>query len=290
MSTRARRRSAAIAEQEELSAPAERLDLTGLHRAIERMAISQKPFKAPTFDGTGDVELYITQFADVVQANAWSERHAVLHLRAHLDSTAKECGRGTTVAEINTALRARFGTTSRQAKDKLMQLSKSTKTGMHEHATEVQRLVGLAFPTLPALDQEALSLDYFNRSMDNKALQRHMLALRPANVAEAVQAAEEFATVGGNERAGRSQAMHVGDEGVTTALAALTEAVQTQSALLTQLVMNAASTGVAGSPVTSKPSKPARKLACYQCGGPHLKRQCPQLVSHSGNGQGPAQH
>jgi len=161
---------------------------------------------------------------------------------------------------------------------------------MHEHATEVQRLVGLAFPTLPVLDKETLSMDYFTRSLDNKAIQRHMLAIKPASVAEAVQAAEDFVTVSGSERGNRSQVMHVDDEGVDSTyakgLATLTEAVQAQTALLMQLVLQTTSVGATSSQAVSKP---VRKLACYQCGGAHFKRNCPLVNKQPGNGRGPAQ-
>jgi len=127
-----------------------------------------------------------------------------------------------------------------------------------------------------------------------------MLALRPANVAEAVQAADEFITVGGGERPNKSLIMNVEDEGMhsecSKGIASLTEAVQAQTALLTQLVLRTAGMGVASSQTAGMGatsshgnSKPARKLTCYQCGGPHLKRQCPQVLMQSGNGQGPAQ-
>ena len=45
-------------------------------------------FKAPKYDGTDDVEMFITQFREVPDANGWTDRSAILHLNEVLKDGA----------------------------------------------------------------------------------------------------------------------------------------------------------------------------------------------------------
>lgn len=66
--------------------PTEQLVIT-----LERLTPpSRFSLKAPTFNGSGDVELFIEQFEDVAEANSWLVREAFLHreLTAHMDERA----------------------------------------------------------------------------------------------------------------------------------------------------------------------------------------------------------
>ena len=55
---------------------------------------SRSNFKAPQYQGEGDVDLFITQFRDVALANEWSSQESTLHLRSALTGKAIGCGRG----------------------------------------------------------------------------------------------------------------------------------------------------------------------------------------------------
>ena len=79
-----------------------------LRRDRQRPQLPQQPvpqqqenFKAPEFNGTGSVEVFIRQFLDVAEANTWGERATVLHLRRALKEEARDCaGASNTMAEI----------------------------------------------------------------------------------------------------------------------------------------------------------------------------------------------
>ena len=248
---------------------------------------SKEMFRAPTYSGEGDVELFIKQFNDVASANGWSEGQQTLHLRTQLQGAAQGCGRGACKAEIIEDLRARFGVTCRQAKDRLSGLKRGARQSLHELCTEVARMVELGFPTLPRVDQDSLVLDYFLRAVDNRALQRHMLAIRPRTPMEAVKAAEEFFTACGPEKA-YARAMPVEldlgkvELGATHQLQrdfeGLANMMREQTALLTKLV---------GSLEDRRPARRnggSGSVACFECGGPHLKRNCPRVGTRQGNG------
>ena len=53
-------------------------------------------FRAPTYSGEGDVELFLAHFDDVAVANRWGGQATLLHLRAHLEGSARACGAGRT--------------------------------------------------------------------------------------------------------------------------------------------------------------------------------------------------
>ena len=72
----------------------------------------REAFRAPTFNGDGDIELFLGQFEDVASANHWGEQAALLHLRSHLEGAAKACGQARTRRQVEDALRARFGLSS----------------------------------------------------------------------------------------------------------------------------------------------------------------------------------
>ena len=89
-------------------------------------------FRAPTYSGDGDVELFLGQFSDIAVANRWGEQAALLHLRSHLEGTARACGAGQSRDRVEDALRARFGLSQRQARDRLVNLKRDSKATLHE--------------------------------------------------------------------------------------------------------------------------------------------------------------
>ena len=283
-----------------------------LIQALRRSGVSthRDTFKAPTFMGEGDVELFLRQFDDVAAANGWTEGQQTLHLRAQLSGPAQSCGRGLTKAEIVEDLRARFGLTARQAKDRLAHLKRGARQSLHDLCSDITRLVGLGFPTLPRADQDTMAMDYFLRAVDSKALQRHMLAIRPETPREAVVAAEEFFGYNTLDYTS-SRAMPVDTEGTTAdqldyipsrakpvdikgtttpaedhlqkTLVSFSNILQSQSTLLTKLLQ---SLGDGRSNLREAPSN-FRKVECFECGGPHYKRSCPNVRSQQRTFGGP---
>lgn len=245
-------------------------------------------FRAPEFDGTQDVELFIRQFQDVAAANNWDAQATLLHLRKALVNRANDCGDGVDAAAIFAALRLRFGITPRQARDKLRYLAKDGRQSWHEFGATVERLINIAYPDLPAANRAELALDNFGRGIDNRALQRHLLAVPPANIPAAVRIAEEFMQVAGSSVKQRLNAVdHV--EETTSVIqdgamatrnqpdkfAELLEAVRRNTDAISKLME-----GTVGQPANNRPGKPARLgLRCYNCGGPHFKRDCPKPIT-----------
>ena len=116
----------------------------------------------------------------------------MLHLREVLKDTATDCGKAENVEAIIGALRARFGMSVREARTKLAVLKRDYKITLQEHASEVERLVGIAYEDLPPRHREQMALDTFHSSLGNAYLQRHLLAVPTPNLEMAVRAGNDY--------------------------------------------------------------------------------------------------
>ena len=105
-------------------------------------------FKAPKYNGQGDIEYFISRFEEITDANEWEPGAAPLHLRDSLGESAEDCGRAANGQTIYAALRARFGMSPREARLRLSKLRKYFRTSLQEHVAEVERLVNIAYGDL----------------------------------------------------------------------------------------------------------------------------------------------
>lgn len=271
--------------------------ITALTQALQ---LAGRPsFKPPSFSGEEDVELFLKQFGDVAEANRWSALERTLHLRSQLSGDAHSCGQGEDWQEIAEDLRARYGLTRGRARDMLSGMQLKTGQNVHKQAAEITRLVALAFPILPEGDQRAMALDYFNRSWESKGVQQHLLAVRPTSMREAVRATEDFLSIQSSGPRPRAHAVEpMEDESTPTGqmeagLAALAEAIHSQTTLLQQVVLQMGQRQMTYLPPPAQIQD--QQLKCYECGGPHYKRNCPSRrpasnqTQQAGNGRGPAQ-
>ena len=247
--------------------------------------------RPPTFNGEGDLTLFLKQFEDVADANGWTRVQRTLHLRSQLAGDAQGCGHGDNYQEIVDDLHARFGVSRRQARDRLAALKMRAGQSIHSQAAEVSRMVKVAFPTLADADQRAMALEYFTRAWESKSIQRHLLAVAPITMKEAVQAMEEYLAVSGPDQNPRAMPVEQTElpaqpSVLEASLKAMAEAVTQQTLLLKQVLDK----------VEQKAAK--QQKGCFKCGGPHMQRDCPQngkqpsttaKATAAENGEGPAQ-
>lgn len=60
---------------------------------------------------------------------------------------------------------------------RLNTLRRKALLSVQEHATEVKKLVGLAYAKMPEEYQQYMALETFRNTLDNAYLQRHLLAV-----------------------------------------------------------------------------------------------------------------
>lgn len=148
--------------------------------------------ETPTFSGTGDVEFFIQKFTDVADISNWDHRVSLLKLREALQGKAEDCARGDNIDVILQSLRMRFGTSPAEANSRLAGLRRSKNTGLQEYATEVERLVMLANPEMPATYRHALALRTFKSTLGHSALQQHMLLAPIQTIEDAIRIGNDF--------------------------------------------------------------------------------------------------
>lgn len=225
--------------------------------------------KPPQFSGATDIELFLDQFEDVARINRWSSDEYLLHLKLSLTDKAAECSRGSTTPEIQDSLRNRFGISQRQAREGLRNLRKTNKQSVHELSSEIKRLIKLAYPNLDEETKEEMALEAFLQALDNRAIKRHLLATPAFTLNEAVQKADDYLQVG-EQIPARVTAVQdttptiqsIGVQQLQEMMTGFQSLLKQQTELLTQMSTRS----------TTKPP-----IKCYECGGPHLKRNCPRL-------------
>ena len=222
--------------------------------------------RPPSFNGEGDLSLFLKQFDDVADANQWTLVQRTLHLRSQLTGDAQGCGHGDSYIEIVEDLHARFGVTKRQARDRLAALKMRANQSIHSQAAEVSRLVTVAFPTLADADRRPMALEYFTKAWESKTVQRHLLAVAPTTLKGAVQAMEEYLAVSGSEQTMRAMPVEQTEaelpaqpSALEVSLKAMAEAVIQQTVLLQQVLER----------IGQRSNK--QQKGCFKCGVPHMQ-------------------
>lgn len=80
------------------------------------------------FRGDCDVEQFIKEFQDIATIAEWLAPVRLLQLRSCMTEPAKSYAIGEDVQQIYQALRARFGMTARDVKDKLQSMRRDGRT------------------------------------------------------------------------------------------------------------------------------------------------------------------
>jgi hypothetical protein len=243
--------------------------------------------KAPSYNGEGDVELFVGQFEDVCQANGWSDRQALLHLRSHLSGAAAACGGSQSIRDALDALRARFGMTEPQAKEHLRSVKRDPTKALQEEAWEIARVVEIGYPRMNLADRERIAIDIVLDWLDNHSLRVHLLATKHTTLAATLEEIElhQATTRKGGRGLANIRAVSL-EENAEDPLLTLTLNIERQTAMLTVLLKTLMEKPRVEPPQESRVRMP---LACFQCGGPHMRKECPQVNHNQGNAKRPAQ-
>ena len=293
-------------EGEEQEIPQAEGDVAALMRVLRGAGRQYRP---PQYDGRTDVELFIQQFHDVRAANGWDNAAALLHIRSCLVGDAVDCGSGATANEIQTSLRARFGLSERQARDRLSSLQKGQSQSLQALSVETERLVAVAYPGVAVAVRTTLAMDAFTRALNDTGLKRHLLLANAATLTETVRCAEEFLQVSGRADrqrvAGRPlnmaaavvstepKAVSSSAPASSEQVSELTQVIQRLDKLTTLLEQQSRQYQNRGAASHSNTQQwPRKPIQCYGCGENHRVRDCPNSPAtsqQSGNGQGPRQ-
>lgn len=163
--------------------------------AQQRTQQLQETLQAPIYDGTTDVEDFIDLFSHLAHRLDWPHDLYVLKLKTSLTGQAAECGRPGDIAEIYTALRARFGITAAEAKRRLLAMKSGQTDGLRKLADNIKKLTDLAYPDVAQGARATLALDQFKRCVSTD-LSIFMVSRPPLSLNEAVQICGEYTSAG----------------------------------------------------------------------------------------------
>lgn len=266
--------------------PTDRL-IDAISASMSKHTASKDKFKAPKFAGDTNVELFIRQFSDVGEANGWNERTSLLHLRGSLEKSAVECGSGDSVEEIFTSLRACYGLTVRQARDKLANMTRSPGQTLFQLGVQIENHTRIAFPDLQHKHQSIFAMETFRRAVADTALIRHLLAVPCHTVRELVRVSEEFCQAGAGASATGSQAP------MTPDMKSLADIIDRNTVAMSQLVSKDTKSDGATSSYNARPTMKsgiktnrAGQSHCFNCGSrDHWKSECTKPAGNADRSQ-----
>ena len=152
---------------------------------LKSIRSTMRQVEPPVFNGTGDVENFLTQFREVAELNRWSTGEYALHLQLSLKGSAQECCEMDMPHDIEHHLRAKFGPKIRQARDQLKTLRQGPQQSTRELGTQARRLVRAAYPNWCPRDVEELALEAFIQALRCKTARQYLLALTIRDINEA---------------------------------------------------------------------------------------------------------
>lgn len=150
--------------------------MNSLVKALKKIN-HKSSFKSPRMNGTTKyVNYFISQFADIAEANEWNDTACPLHLRESFKGKTNGCGQEDSMELIFGRLRSQFGMSTREATLPFTNLKRDFKTTLSEHATEVKKLIKIAYltTTYHYLIRQRIIMDVFKNTINNNCLQRHL--------------------------------------------------------------------------------------------------------------------
>ena len=180
------------------------------------------------------------------------------------------------------ALRSKYEISKREARTRLAHLKRDTKLLLREHATTVKKLVEAAYADLPQDHRVEMTLELFCSSINNAYLQRNLLAIKPQDLDEAVEAGTEYLQIQPSHNSGFSKRQV--DEETTPTQVQSNQTKPSELVLLMQAIQRL-TTKLAGLKDTHKAPVPesTKKHVCWKCGNEgHFQRDC-KLPTQSGN-------
>ena len=262
--------------------------LERITRTLELLTVQQAPrprvkVDPPTFDGTGDVELFIRQLSDVAAVCEWPDDIVLLQLRNCLRDKAIDCGRANNVDTVIQALQMRFGTSASEAQALLANVRRDHRTSLQEYASYVSRLVNLANPELPIDYRQTMTLRTFKSTLGHVGLQRHLLVANVQTLEDAVRVGAEYLQVGSQATSRQESRVATCDVDDQDYVQVRPVTVDTEEQMLETLNKLMEKVNQLEDKLTEK-QKP--KLVCFGCGkSGHFRSNCP--LKKQGNEKGP---
>ena len=150
-----------------------------------------------TYDGTEDLNEYLTHFNIVAKLNGWDHKLRSLYLASSLTGGARallndlDSDKQEDYDSLVEALKSRYGTANRAEvfKTQLQTRSRQKNESIQELAQAILKLAKKAYPTANSEMIEVLALDHFIDALPQPDLRLRVREMRPKNIMEAEKTA-----------------------------------------------------------------------------------------------------
>ena len=249
--------------------------------------MSKQHIPTPTFDGHGDVHLFINRFKETGRLNGWGEDEKLLRFKMAISGPAATETDDMTFEEISDQLIKRYTLTEAAASQLLRSLKWRSGDSIYEYADYVQKLVRFAFPELSKEQKVARSIREIVSTLPTNysVLQWQLTHTKPATLKETISMIQEIGSL--NCGAVKVNAVDTEVVELRSAVATMT---QTQEELTKAVAAISTSVAALASQVQqsnrSRSRKPLSELECYNCRKfGHLQRDCPSRRQGNDNVQ-----
>ena len=255
---------------------------------------AEKPIIKPTkFDGTGDLSDYFSHFDLCVRANAWTEAEAGMFLGLSLGGQARRLLTGLKPAtaegykKLRTALMLRFEPPKQTETYKMLLRTRKRKGGedMQALQEDLTKYTRMAYPEADAKTVDALVLDKFLLALGDNRLRQWVYQMQPADLQTAVMTAISAEAYLANDEEDKPK-VRGADATLSEHMKTSADRIERIAAAVEGLSRKVDQNAGGNTGSQSKRKGPANS-GCYYCGVEgHFKRECPQLVKKTPQGEG----
>lgn len=257
------------------------------HQVFESPRNNLKP---PTYDGTTELNSYITQFEMTSELNDWSYEKKALQLAVSLRGRAAEI-----LNDIPTDRRRDYNLIIENLVDrfqpqnqrklhvaKLRARIRRRNESLDDLANDIKKMTRLAYPDLSMKCKEEMALECFAEALNDDQLRRDLIVGGPKTMSEALRLATEAEL--SYSRRSHSYSRMIQDEQNDSLLRRIEELERCNENKTYQRIANiednSEKPNFSSPPGRNYHNKSKSKLAgvCYYCNAPgHIKRDCPLL-------------
>lgn len=235
---------------------------------------------SPTFDGSGDVETFLTRFHETASVNDWDDGEKHLRLKIAITGSAANGTEGKDFDGICEQLRQRYILSETGAMQLLRSLKWRAGDNIYDFVSYLEKIVKSAFPELDTTQRSRRCVKELVNALPSAyhTLQWQLTHQPPASLPDAVKLIHEFGTLQ-QDRAPKINKVET--EEMTEMRKALEGVTKTQQEMSLALASITSSLADLTKQRSSKRDK--SQIKCYACGElGHYKREC---TNNQGNGK-----